>query len=139
MTSKTYNDNRGLTAMSVDPSGTVTYNAYDGNGQVLASDATDGGVVKDGSTDPWSDTPILTNDIVLSQTEYTYDADGNVILTVTQDRLPGDNDSQTGALADANGDGGPAAQVLLRRFVLRYRRSSHGHRQRRHQQWRSLY
>ena len=116
LTSKNFENRRGQTVMAIDPNGTVTKNSYDGAGRVLVSYVTDGGVTN-GMPDGWSDTPNLANDIVLSQTEYAYDADNNVILTTTRDRLPGDGNA-TGALGDASGIGSPAAR-FLRRLILR--------------------
>ena len=53
-------------------------------------------------------TSSIAGDIVLSQQQYSYDADGNVIATVNQDRLAGDSESATGALGDATGLSSPS-------------------------------
>ena len=126
LTSSTWNNMDGEPARSVDPSGTVTKTVYDDLGRtaVVYTTAGSGGINTSNPAD-------VSNDIVLSQTEYLDDGDGNVILTTTRDRLPGDGNA-TGPLGDGNGVGGPAVRRQLCRFLLRCRRSLDRQRQRRH-------
>ena len=76
--------------------------AYNGLGQLIAEYETDGA----GGTS-YSAASSVSSDTVLTQTEYGYDADGNVIETTTSDRLS--TASGTGPLAPASG--GASAQV----------------------------
>jgi RHS repeat-associated protein/uncharacterized delta-60 repeat protein len=100
-TTKTYYDPAGNVIEQVTPTGLTTWTSYDG-----ADRPTD---VYAGSAG--SSTTVTTPQIVLSQVHTVYDADGNVIETITADRLPTDSATATGALGNAAGTGGPAARV----------------------------
>src|SRR5262249_1761404 len=52
-----------------------------------------------GGDSGWSDAGGVTGDAVLSQTEYQYDANGNVILTIGKERFH--DETATGELGDA--------------------------------------
>src|SRR5262249_12875259 len=93
LTTKTWYNHRGLVIKTSQPGGLVTKNQYDGAGRTTKSFTTDGG---GGSS--WSDARTVTRDPVLSQTESSYDARGNVLLTVTRDRFH--DETATGALGD---------------------------------------
>ena len=82
--------------------GLWTKTLYDGAGRVTSAYQTDGS----GGT-AYAAAASVAGDVVLSQTAYTYDGDGNTIGTVTADRLPGDAPTATGVL----GGSGPAARV----------------------------
>jgi YD repeat-containing protein len=113
LTSEMFYDHRGNTIASSDPSGTWTKSTFDGAGRDVESYITDGGVLA-GATQNWANAGTVANDVVLSQTDSTFDADGNTILTADHERLPGDPQTgagSTGALGNAAGTGGPAANI----------------------------
>jgi YD repeat-containing protein len=82
LTGDTWFDHRGNVIESSGPGGLVTKTTTDGAGRTTAVYTTDGG-----GDSGWSDADDVTGDAVLEQTEYTYDADGNVILTTTRQRF----------------------------------------------------
>jgi RHS repeat-associated protein len=104
-TTANYYDGDGNLIASVSATGLWTKNVFNGADREIASYQTQSG----GSSLP--DAESVSSDIVLSQTKYVYDGDGNVIETVTADRLPGDSTSAIGSLGNAGGTGGPAARV----------------------------
>lgn len=107
LVSYTWYDHDGNTIATWSSGGPMTKNTYDGAGRVTATYTTDGGAVNN-STAPgnilmsWADAGTVSNDVVLSQTEYQYDADGNVILTTDRERFDSDPSTATGALTNAN-------------------------------------
>ncbi len=113
LTSETFYDHRGDVIASSTPSGSWTKGAYDGAGRQTETYTTDGGVLS-GASQNWTNAGTVANDVVLSQTDMTYDADGNEILSADHERLPGDPQTgtgSTGALGNATGTGGPAANI----------------------------
>jgi RHS repeat-associated protein len=100
LTSETYYDSRGHVIEQIVPNGPVTTNTYNGLGELTATYSTDGA-----SGTSYSDASSVSGDIVLSQTEYDYDADGNVIETIESDRLSSDSSTATGALSDGTVSG----------------------------------
>jgi RHS repeat-associated protein len=92
LTSQTWFDLRGLTIKTSAPGGLVQKTAYDSLGRATTAYTTDGG----GDTG-YADADDVTGDMVLSQSESTYDADGNVLLSVQRDRAH--TATGTGALA----------------------------------------
>ena len=113
MTSNTFYDHRGNVIASSSPTGLWSKRVIDGVDRVIESYQSDGGVLS-GATINFATASSVSNDIVLSQTDTTYDANGNAILTADHERLPGDPQSGTGSggpLGDATGTGGPAADV----------------------------
>lgn len=91
LTTDTWYDARGNAIKVSSPGGLVRKAAYDGAGRVTATYATDGG----GDTG-YADADDMTGDAVLTQTETTYDANGNPILTAARERFH--DASGTGAL-----------------------------------------
>ena len=100
LTTRTFYDGNGNVIETVDPTGLVTKKVYDGVGDLVETFTTDGGAVNnDGS-------PILTyaaagnesEDVVVDQTAYAYDADGNLIETADAQRLNTDSNTAEGAL-----------------------------------------
>ena len=73
-----YYDSRGDLIETIQPNAPVVKDAYNGLGQLIAEYETDGA----GGTS-YSAASSVSSDTVLSQTEYSYDADGNVIETTT--------------------------------------------------------
>ena len=130
--SKDFYNHRGQVGMSIDPNGTVTKTLYDSAGRVWKTYVTDGGVTKGiavhqrGLERP----PDLSNDIVLSQTENSYDADGRLIFVTTRQRLPGDDNSGApaglGELGDDSGPSGTPGPRFLRWLLLRQRQPPDG-------------
>jgi RHS repeat-associated protein len=82
LTSQVWFDLRGLTLKSTAPGGMVQKTAYDSLGRATTQYVSDGG----GDT-TWADAANVTGDIVLSQSEATYDANSNVILNVSRERF----------------------------------------------------
>ncbi|HEV2292459.1 MAG TPA: RHS repeat-associated core domain-containing protein [Tepidisphaeraceae bacterium] len=74
-------DRRGNIIKSAQPGGLVMKMAYDGAGRTIKSYATDGG----GDT-VYGDADDATNDMVLEQTEYAYDGNGNLVHTISKQR-----------------------------------------------------
>ncbi|MCI0463316.1 MAG: hypothetical protein L0Z62_40735, partial [Gemmataceae bacterium] len=91
LTSDVWYGRRGQVLKSAEPGGLVSKNAHDGAGRLTASYQTDGG-----GDSGWGDADDVTGDAVLAQTEYTYDAAGNVTLTTTRQRFH--DEADTGAL-----------------------------------------
>ncbi|MFO0847175.1 MAG: RHS repeat-associated core domain-containing protein [Gemmataceae bacterium] len=82
LTTGVWFDQRGNVVKTAAPGGLVEKTSYDGAGRVTASYTTDGG-----GDSGWSDALTVTGDTVLSQAEFIYDANGNVLLTTTRDRF----------------------------------------------------
>ncbi|MDB5306429.1 MAG: hypothetical protein JWO38_631, partial [Gemmataceae bacterium] len=91
LTSNTYFDTRGNMLAQSAPGGLWTKTAYDGAGRTTTSYTTDGA---GGTT--YAAAGSVSSDHVLTQTEMTYDADGNPIETITRDRF--NTATGTGAL-----------------------------------------
>ncbi len=73
---------------------------YDGADRLVAKYVTDGGAA-DNAASPlltWAAAGTVVNDVVLSESDTTLDADGNAILTVGKDRLSSDAADATGVL-----------------------------------------
>ena len=102
LTSLTYYDADGNVIESISPTGLATRNVYDGAGRLVESFVTDGGAVgNDGSPlvpSSAADAGSIFSDVVIQQAAYGYDADGNVIETVSAQRSSGDPASTEGAL-----------------------------------------
>ena len=96
-----YHDLGGDLVAERAPTGLWTKTLYDGAGRVTSAYQTDG------VNATYYGASTLYGDVVLSQTAYAYDGDGNVTGTVTADRLPPDSPTATGVL----GGTGPAARV----------------------------
>ena len=103
--SSAYYDHRGLTLATVSPTGLATQYAYDGAGWATAEYT---GTL---SAANWTAAASSSGSVVLSQTAYAYDADGNVTGTTTADRFGTDSTTATGPLGNPSGTGGPAARV----------------------------
>ena len=95
LTSDSYFDSRGNVIEQTQPDGPVTKYTFNGLDELTAAYTTDGG---SGTT--YSDASSVSSDVVLTQTEYKYDNDGNVIETITSDRLSTDSATTTSALSD---------------------------------------
>jgi len=105
LASETYYNANGNVIEQTQLGGLVMKYTYNGLGEVTAAYTTDGG----GGTS-YAAASSVANDVVLSQTESDYDADGNVTETITSNRLSSDTGSMTGALNDGS-NGGVAAQI----------------------------
>jgi YD repeat-containing protein len=90
ITSNTFYDHNGNTIATFTPGQPTMKSIYDGAGRVITSYTTDGGAVNNSGSPlmSWSDANSVANDVVVSETDTTYDADGDAILTTTKDRLP---------------------------------------------------
>jgi RHS repeat-associated protein len=89
-----YYDADGNQIEEIQPNGPVVKDTYDGLGDVTAEYDTDGG-----SGTAYADASSVSGDVVLTQTEFKYDADQNLIETITSDRLSSDS-ATTGPLSD---------------------------------------
>ncbi len=112
LTSYTFYGPRGNVIESVAPTGQVTQNVYNGVGELIDTYITDGGAVNNGGATnlTYAAAGSVSNDVVVSQTAYGYDGDGNLIETVHAQRFNTDpilGTSAEGALfTDAvNADG----------------------------------
>jgi YD repeat-containing protein len=94
-----YDHNGNVLAVFTPGQPTMKY-LYDGANRVTATYTTDGGAVNNSGSPllDWSDAGSVANDVVVSETDTTYDGDDNTILTVSKDRLPTSNTTTTGAL-----------------------------------------
>ncbi len=107
LVSETWYDHDGNTIAAWSSGGPMTEMTYDGADRVTATYTTDGGAVNNSTASgsifmSWASANSVTHDVVLSQVEYQYDADGNVILTTDRERLPSDPSTTTGPLTNAN-------------------------------------
>jgi RHS repeat-associated protein len=84
-------DSRGNEIKTSNPGGEVDKTVFDGAGRATTTYVTDGG-----GDSAYSDAGTVTGDAVLSQTETTYDKDGNVTFTVDRERFH--DETTTGAL-----------------------------------------
>ena len=91
LTTNHWFDSRGLEIKTAVPGGLVSKAEYDGAGRAKKSYTTDGG-----GDSGYADADDVTGDAVLSQDEWTYDADGNVTLVVRKERFH--DETGTGAL-----------------------------------------
>jgi RHS repeat-associated protein len=82
LVTNTWYDHRGNTIKTSQPGGLVTKTSYDGVDRPKKTYTTN-----DLAMPSWEEAGTVSNNIVLSQTENQYDANGNVILTVTRDRF----------------------------------------------------
>ncbi len=97
LTGSVWFDLRGLTLKTLAPGGLVRKTAYDSLGRAAASYATDGGGdPAPGAAGTWAAAGNVTGDAVLSQSETTYDANGNATLNTRRDRFH--DEAATGAL-----------------------------------------
>jgi len=87
LTSNSWFDHRGQIIKQSSPGGLVMKYQYDGAGRTTKSFVTDGG-----GDSAWSDADDITGDVVLEQTEPTYDVSGNVLMTTQRRR----NHDETG-------------------------------------------
>jgi len=96
----TFYDHRGNMMAVFSPGGLATKDVYDGAGRLTTQYITDGGAVNNSNTPQkdWTDASSVSNDVVLTENDYTYDSDGNVTLTTQRLRFDNDSTSSKGAL-----------------------------------------
>ena len=82
LVSQSWFDLRGNAVKTSSPGGLVSKAQFDGVGRTTASFVTDGG-----GDATYADAFTVTGDTVLSQVEYAYDANSNVILTTSRERF----------------------------------------------------
>jgi len=95
LTTNAFYDRRGNVIKTSAPEGLVQKWQYDGAGRVAKAFYSDGG-----GDSGWGDADDVIGDIVLSQSENTYDADGNPIFVAQRDRFHDDASTDTGELGD---------------------------------------
>jgi RHS repeat-associated protein len=100
-TSQAFYDPDGNVIAQCTPQGLWTKTAYDGMNRPTAVYTTDGGLVH-GPLPGYAGASSINYDIVLSETDTTYDADGNTIETIEKDRLPTASRSTYGALTSSD-------------------------------------
>ncbi len=93
LTTNAYYDHRGDLIATSAPGGLWAKEQYDGAGRVTVTYTTDGG-----SGTSWSAAGSVSGDIVLSEQQEQYDADGNVIETIDRERFH--DATGTGPLGD---------------------------------------
>jgi RHS repeat-associated protein len=93
LTTSMFYDRRGNVAAVYAPNAPVSQSRYDGAGRLTTS-FTLGNV----PAATWANATSLTASLVLEQTEYTYDAASNVILTVNRQRFHDASTSAFGSL-----------------------------------------
>jgi YD repeat-containing protein len=82
LTSNTWYDHRGNVIKTSAPGGLVTKTTYDGANRAIVVYTTD-----EVMAPSWADAFVVTSNHVLTQTETTYDPDGNATLVTTRDRF----------------------------------------------------
>ena len=97
-------DARGQVIKTLSSGGLVTKLAYDGVGRLSATYQSDGG-----GDSSYADAFNVDGDVVLQQSEYVYDDDGNVLLSITRQRF--DNATGTGSLGTPTSTTQPQARV----------------------------
>src|SRR5207302_10878071 len=108
LTTSLWYDLRGDVIKTSVPGGLVYKRQYDGVGRPIVTYTTDGGGdYASGKADNWNSAASVGNNIVLSQVETQYDANGNAIFVTTRDR--NHDETATGALGNATT--GPKARV----------------------------
>ena len=114
LTTNTFFDHRGNAIAVFSPGGQVAKSVYDGAGRLSSQYVTDGGAVNNAGVQQmdWSHAGSVSSDVVLTENDYTYDGDGNVILTTTRDRFDNDSTASTGAL------GSPTSGIGARVYYL---------------------
>ncbi len=93
LTTDVWYGRRGQVHKTASPGEAVQKASYDGAGRVTVSYLSDGG-----GDSGWGDADDVTSDNVLTQTENSYDANGNVTLVTTRQRFH--DETGTGALGD---------------------------------------
>ena len=93
LTTNLFYDRRGNVAATFAPNAPVMQSRYDGAGR-LTTNFTLGNV----PSATWANATSLTASLVLEQTEYTYDAASNVILTTNRQRFHDASSSLLGSL-----------------------------------------
>src|SRR5262249_19935723 len=95
LSTNTWYNHRGLVIETSQPGGLKSKMSYDGAGRTTVAYTTDGnGDAAPGTTNSWSNAgTVSSTNNVLEQSESTYDADGNVLLTTTRQR---NHDETTG-------------------------------------------
>ena len=116
--SNVWYDHRGEVVASHTSGGATNKMTYDGPGRVVVSYVTDGGAVNNTTSADtilmgWSNATSNTADVVIEQTEYAYDGDGNVIMQVDRQRFDNDTSSALGALINISDTTGHAARVYV--------------------------
>ena len=108
-------DGRGNVVATESPTGLWTKDVYDGADRLVETYQTDGAAYAAAlatgdatAAQLYAAATGVAGDHVLSQTQYVYDGDGNVVETVESDRLPTDADATAGALAGSGGGTVPA-------------------------------
>jgi RHS repeat-associated protein len=114
LATNTFYNNRGDAIAVFNPGGLVTKSIFDGAGRVTEQYVTDGGTVNNSNVQQmdWTHASSVSSDAVLQQTDFTYDGDGNTILTATHLRFHNDATSSTGAL------GSPTSGIGARVYFL---------------------
>ncbi len=89
LTSYSFYGPRGNVIETVAPTGQVTKDVYNGVGELVDVYITDGGAVNNGGSAvlTYAAAGSVSNDVVISQTAYGYDGDGNLIETVHAQRF----------------------------------------------------
>ena len=117
LSSQSFYDHRGNVIANVQPGGLVGKYVYDGAGRLTKQYLSDGGILANPSTwNNYSNAASVSNDIVLQQTENTYDANSNVIAITTRQRFHNDATSGAGLGSLMDPSNNPKARATYRAF-----------------------
>ena len=98
LVTKYYYDLDGNLVAESDPGGLWTKDDYNGAGELVAQWTTDGS-----SGTSYTAALGISGDVVLEQTNYDYDPDGNLIETIDSQRSPAASPTATGPLQPVGG------------------------------------
>jgi YD repeat-containing protein len=98
-------DHRGNAVAVFSPGGQVSKSGYDGADRLTSMFTTDGGAVNNANVQQkdWTHAASVSGDVVLEQTDSTYDGVGNVVLSAFKLRFDSDPTASTGALGSPTG------------------------------------
>ena len=110
LTTNLFYNHRGNTVAIASPGGLWTKDQFDGAGRVVTEAQTDGTVNQvNAPGTAWEKAQSLTYDLVLTQTNTSYDANSNPILITTKDRFHNDLTTEVSPLGNASTN--PKARV----------------------------
>ncbi|MEI8194631.1 MAG: RHS repeat-associated core domain-containing protein [Phycisphaerae bacterium] len=117
LTSAVWYDHRGNVIETQTSGSAATKIKYDGAGRMTVTYTTDGGAVNNSGAPlmSWDAAGDVSNDVVLEQVEYLYDADSNIIETIDRQRFH--DETGTDALGDPSSATQPKARVY---YTLAY-------------------
>ena len=115
LASNYYRDDNGNVIADYEPGQPARKTQYDAAGRDIADYTTDGGALHEGSSyyaqqPDWAAASSVTNDVVVQETDRTYDGSDNVVETIDRQRFDNDATSAVGPL------GTPTTGVAARAY-----------------------